>query len=101
MSQTLNGTYLSTAACQAHGDRKISCSLPWKKALCFSYSIATHRKNSTAQDLPREHAEKTETCLFTVERMPKEEDQTKKIFVKVLGGKSCQKQPTASDQHGT
>lgn len=100
MNQALKTTYCITAVCQAHGEQENMLSFALKKTPCFSYTIAVHRKNSMAQDLPREHAEKTETCLFTVERLSKEEDQIKKI-VKLLGGKPCQKQPTVSDEHST
>ena len=95
------GLYCSTAACQAHREQDNKQSTALKRALGFLDAIAIHRKNSVAQDLPREHAEKTETCLFTAERMPEEEDQIKNVFVKLLGGKLCQKQPTVSKEHST
>lgn len=76
------GLYYSTAVCQAHREQDNKLSTALKRASCFPDAIAVHRKNSVAQDPPREHAEKTETFLFTKERMPEEEDQIKKCFCK-------------------
>lgn len=95
------GLYYSTAACQAHREQENKLSTTLKRAPCFLDAIAVHRKNSVAQDPPREHAEKTETCLFTAERMPEEEEQIKNVFVKLLGEKLCQKQPTVCKEHST
>ena len=95
------GLYYSTAACLAHREQDNKLSTALKRAPCFLDVIAVHRKNSVAQDPPREHAEKTETCLFTAERMSEEEDQIKNVSVKLLGRKLCQKQPTVSEEHST
>ena len=95
------GLYYSTAACLAHREQDNELSTALKRAPCFLDAIAIHRKNLAAQDPPREHAEKTETCLFTAERMSEEEDQIKNVSVKLLGRKLCQKQPTVSEEHST
>ena len=76
------GLYYSTAACLAHREQDNKLSTVLKRAPCFLDAIVIHRKNSVAQDPPREHAEKTETCLFTAERMSEEEDQIKKCCCK-------------------